>query len=148
MDELKRWMREIHEHVGENQHADADDEEDEEESIHFECDNDMKNQSLSTASVSPVNFGDAYAYADAPMTDAYPAPVSSFTPQNMQNMQFGDLSQCIDLTMPIDSSQSSFVDSHFAPMNEHMAFIDSFPHNFEDQSLGQDLFNTAFQYPM
>jgi hypothetical protein len=82
------------------------------------------------------------------MLDAYPAPASIFNPQSMQNMPYDNLAitQSIGLPMRIDSSQSSFADSHFASMND-MTFIDPFTQNYNDQIIGPDSF-PIFQYQM
>lgn len=153
MGELKRWMKEVYENVTESQQQDEEEEEedveDEDCSESYENDdNYTKPQDISNISSANPDFDNAYLYGDTPMLDAYPAPASNFNPQGMQNMPYDNLAitQSIDLSMHIDSSQSSFADSHFASMND-MTFIDPFTQNFADQILGPDSFHN-FQYQM
>jgi len=144
MPELKRWMKEVYENVTESQQQDADEEEEEDIddddcSGTFEVDNNYpKLQDISNISNVNSDFDNAYLYGDTTMLDAYPAP-SNFNTQSMQNMPYENLAitQGIDLSMRIDSSQSSFADSHFASMNDQITFIDPFTqisfHNFQYQ---------------
>jgi hypothetical protein len=152
MIELKRWMKEVYENVSESQQQDADEEEedvdDDDCSGSFEIDdNYTKLQDMSNISSANSDFDNTYLYGDTPMPDAYPAPTSNFNTQSMQNMPYDNLAitQSIDLSMRIDSSQSSFAESQFASMNDPMAFIESFPQIFADQTLGPDSYHN-FQY--
>jgi hypothetical protein len=153
MCELKRWMKEVYENVAESQQQDEEDEEEDNEDddcsgSYENDDNYTRLQDISNISSANSDFDNAYLYRDTPMLDAYPAPTSIFNPQSMQNMPYDNLAitQNIDLSMRIDSSQSSFADSHFASMND-MTFIVPFTQPFADQILGQDSF-PPFQYQM
>ncbi len=153
MSELKRWMKEVYENISESQQQDADEEEEEDIdddscSGTFKVDgNYPKIQDNSNISSMNSDFDNAYLYNDTPMLDAYPATPSNFNTQSMQSMPYENLAitQSIDHSMRIDSSQSSFADSHFASMNDQMAFIETFPQTFVDQTIGPDSFQT-FQY--
>lgn len=155
--ELKRWMKEVYEQVAESQPQDAEEEEEEEEEEDVEdddCsgsletdDSYAKLQGISNISSANSSFDSAYLYADTTMIDAYAAPASNFNTQRMPNMQYDNLTltQSIERSMRIDSSQPSFADSHFAT-NDTLSFID-FPQNFDEHGLVQDSFHT-FQYQM
>jgi hypothetical protein len=152
MNELKRWMKEVFENVTESQQQ--DEEEDEEDVEDDDCsgsyendDNYTRLHDISNISSTNPDFNNAYLY-DTPMLDAYPEPASNFNPQSMENMPYDNLAitQRIDLSTRIDSSQSSFADSHFASMND-ITFIDSFTQSYADQVTGPDSFPN-FQYPM
>jgi hypothetical protein len=151
--ELKRWMKEVYENAADSQQPDVN-EEDEEEDVEdddcsgsYKVDNYTKLQDMSNISGINADFDNAYLYNDTTMLDAYPATPSHFNTQSTQNMPYGTLAttQDIDLSMRIDSGQSSFADSHFAAMNAQMTFIDHFPQTFADQLIGQDSFSN-FQY--
>jgi hypothetical protein len=147
MSELKRWMKEVYENVTDSQQQDA--EEEEEDVDDDDCsgtlevdDNYPKIQDISNISSVNSDYDNACFYGDATMLDAYPAPPANFNTQSMQSMPYENLA----ITQGIDSSQSSFADSHFASMNGHMTFIDPFPQTFADQIIiGQDSFHN-FQY--
>lgn len=150
MNELKRWMKEVLESVTESQQQDDEEEDVEDDNCSGNYENDdnyTKLQDISNISSTNPDFDSAYIYGDTPMLDTYPAPAqaSNFSPQSMQNMPYENLAitERIDLSMRIDSSQSSFVDSHFASMND--MFIDPFPQNYTDQIIGPDSFPN-FQY--
>lgn len=150
MFELKRWMKEVEEHVSESQQQEVDEEEDDDDcngDLDFEEDY-MKSQSITSTSAGSSNFDSSLACDDATMIDAYPTPTSNYASQSTQNVQYDlPLTHSIDLAMQVDSSQSSFINSQYASMNDPMAFIDPFTQNFDDQSLGQDLFHN-FQFQM
>lgn len=141
MPELKRWMKEVYEHVtdGQQQEAEAEDE-DEEDNCSGSFDNEDDDTKVQSGS-SDLDDNTVFYADDAPMYDAYVTPFSNFTSQGMQNMQFENLpiQQGVDLSMPFDSSQQMFVDSSYASMN---AYIDPCSQNF-DHSLGPD-FTVSF----
>jgi hypothetical protein len=149
MCELKRWMKEVYESVTEIQQQDDEEEEDVEDDncsgSYENDDNYTKLQDISNISSTNPDFDNAYIYSDTPMLDAYPAPApaSNFNPQSMSYDNLA-ITQSIDLSMRIDSSQSSFADSHFASMND-MTFIDPFTQTYTDQIIGVDSFPN-FQY--
>jgi hypothetical protein len=147
MNELRRWMKEVCEIVSENQQPQADD--DDNEGDDDCCGNGFDEDAIlqmSNRVVGQPQFDNSYHYSnDTAMLDSYPTPLA-YDIQGMSNIQFEQLSHQQNIDLQPNSSQSSFADSQFTSMHDPMAYIDSFPQNFEDQSLrlGPDLLNIQY----
>jgi hypothetical protein len=144
MAELKRWMKRVCEVVSEHQASQVDDDDEEDDDCGSNEFDDELIPQMSSGSVGQAEFDGSYVYTnEATMVDPYPTPTPTFENQGFSNVQFEQHQQSIDMQ---PNPSQSFAESPFMSMHDSIPYIDNFPQNFEDQSLGPDL--SYIQYNM